>query len=156
MHEKLMRRAIEMAAKGIAAGQSPFGAVVATNKGDVIFEAHNMVRGDCDATAHAEILAIRGACDKLSAIDLTGHVIAATCEPCPMCAAAIHWARLDAVIYGAGIADAGRAGFNELSISTESIYGRGASHVRVHPCVSSKECVALFETWRRGPNPNPY
>ncbi len=156
MHEKLVKRAIEMAAKGIAAGQSPFGAVVATNKGDVVFEAHNMVRGDCDATAHAEILAIRGACYKLSTVDLTGHVLATTCEPCPMCAAAIHWARLDAVIHGAGIADAGRTGFNELSVSTEALYEQGASQVRVHPRVLRDECVALFEMWLRGPNPDPY
>jgi len=153
---ELMRRAIEVAKQGVEAGQSPFGAVIATKNGEVVFTTNNMVRARCDATAHAEIAAIRGACGKLGTIDLSGYVIAATCEPCPMCAAAIHWARLDAVIYGASIADAKRAGFRELPVSIESLYRQGASHVRIHPHVLRDECIRLFELWKHGPNPIPY
>ncbi|MGB2984318.1 MAG: nucleoside deaminase [Phycisphaerae bacterium] len=155
-HVELMRQALEAAKEGIEAGQSPFGAVIATKDGEVVFTACNRVRANCDPTAHAEIMAIRGACTKLRTINLAGHVIATTCEPCPMCAAAIHWARLDAVVYGAGIADAKRADFNELSIPTETLYEQGASRVRVYPHVLREECTELFELWKRGPNPNPY
>ncbi|MHC4695622.1 MAG: nucleoside deaminase [Planctomycetota bacterium] len=155
-HEELIKRAIEAAKRGIAAGQAPFGAVIATRAGDVIHEANNTVHSSCDSTAHAEINAIRGACKKLGTIDLRGHVIGATCEPCPMCAAAIHWARLDAVIYGATIADAHRAGFSELSLSCSTLYSRGGSKVTIHPGVLEDRCQALFNAWLSDPNPIAY
>ncbi len=152
----LMKRAVEVARQGIAAGQSPFGAVIATIEGEVVIAAHNVVRSACDVTAHAEVTAIRKACAKLQRTDLSGHVIATTCEPCPMCATAIHWARLDAVIFGASIADAQKVHFNELTISTESLFSEGGSPVKVVPHVLRDECLELFELWKNGPNPNPY
>lgn len=154
--EGLMRRAMDMARTGIAAGQSPFGAVIATLTGEVVVAAHNRVRADGDITAHAEIVAIRAACAKLGVIDLNGHIIVTTCEPCPMCASAIHWARLDEVIYGATIADADQAGFRELSVPTSSLFADGGSSVRVIPDVLRDECVMLFDMWKTGPNPEPY
>jgi tRNA(Arg) A34 adenosine deaminase TadA len=155
-HVELMRKAIELCKKGIAAGDSPFGAVIARNTGEVVFAAHNTVRSSCDSTAHAEINAIRGACAKLGTANLAGHLIATTCEPCPMCAVAIHWARLDALVYGAGIADAKNAGFNELQIPCEVFYREGASRLRIYPHVLSDECTELFELWSQGPDPRPY
>ncbi len=145
-----------MARTGIAAGQSPFGAVIATVEGEVVVVAHNRVRADGDITAHAEIAAIRAACAKLGLIDLNGHIIVTTCEPCPMCASAIHWARLDEVVYGATIADAERAGFHELPVSAASLYAEGGSSVDVTPDVLRNECVMLFDLWKNGPNPDPY
>ncbi len=156
MHTELMQAAIEVCKEGIGAGQSPFGAVIATTDGRIVHRAHNTVRSSCDATAHAEITAIRGACRELKLIDLTGHVIATTCEPCAMCAAAIHWARLDAVIYGAGIADAQRSRFNELTVPIESLFHQGGSGVRIIPHILRDECAELFELWTRGPSPKPY
>ena len=156
MHTGLMYQAIDVAKKGIAAGQSPFGAVIATKAGEVVLAVHNLVRADCDSTAHAEIVAIRGACAKLRRVDLSGHLIVSTCEPCPMCAAAIHWSRLDAVIYGATIEDACAARFNELSFKMKALYSQGASTVRVHSLVLRDECKKLFGLWKEGPNPNPY
>lgn len=155
-HNELMKQAIDVGRRGIAVGDSPFGAVIATANGRVVIAAHNTVRSSCDSTAHAEINAIRGACAKLGRIHLAGHIIASTCEPCPMCAAAIHWAGLDAVVYGASIADAKDAHFNELPVSIETLYRRGRSPVRIHPHVLHDECRQLFELWRRGPNPAPY
>ena len=155
-HAELVERAIEVARRGIAAGASPFGAVIATADGEVVAEAYNTVRSSCDSTAHAEINAIRTTCRKLNTIDLRGHTIAATCEPCPMCAAAIHWARLDAVVYGAGIVDAQAAGFNELSVSSASLYEQGRSRVRIFPGILGDECRQLFELWKEGPDPTPY
>ncbi len=155
-YARIMKRALEVAEQGIAAGESPFGAVIARDDGTVIIAAHNTVRSEQDATAHAEINAIRGACRKLGTIDLTGHVIATTCEPCPMCATAIHWARLDAVIYGAVIDDARNAGFNELSIPCRVLYREGGSRVRVHAGLMQDECKALFARWTQGPNATAY
>jgi tRNA(Arg) A34 adenosine deaminase TadA len=155
-HLELMQHAIDAARTGIAAGQSPFGAAIGTRAGVLVVAAHNRVRADKDITAHAEIMAIRAACARLGAIDLSGHIMATTCEPCPMCASAIHWARLDEVVYGAAIADAARAGFRELSIPADSLYRQGGSPVRVTSGVMRDACVELFDLWQRGSRPEPY
>ena len=155
-NEKLISEAIAMGKKGIEAKQSPFGAVIARPDGEIIFAAHNTVRLTCDATAHAEVNAIRGACAQLSTIDLSGHLMATTCEPCPMCAAAIHWVRLDAVLYGATIADAEDAGFNELPVACRLLYDIGGSRVRIESGILRDECKDLFRLWKEGPNPTPY
>ncbi len=155
-HTELISRAIDVAGRGIAAGQTPFGAVIATHSGEVIYAAHNTVHSAGDSTAHAEINAIRGACKRLGTIDLKGHVIGTTCEPCPMCAAAIHWANLDAVVYGATIADACRAGFRELSLSCATLYDQGGSQVTIHPGVLQARCRALFDEWRALPHSEAY
>ncbi len=154
--EELMREALRAARRGVGAGQSPFGAVVATSQGAVVCAAHNRVRTAMDPTAHAEVSAIREACSLLNTGDLSGHVIVTTCEPCCMCAGAIHWARLDVVAYGASIADAARAGFSELTVGCQSLYERGRSGVRVQGGVLAEECRALFRTWQDGPHPVPY
>ncbi len=88
----LMRAAVDEAAAGLAAGDGgPFGAVV-TRDGVVIARGHNQVVGLNDPSAHAEVQAIRAACRALGTFDLSGCEIYATCEPCPMCFSAIHWA----------------------------------------------------------------
>ena len=155
-HEEIMTAAIDLCKKGIDRGQSPFAAVIATERGEIIESAYNTVRLTNDPTAHAEVNAIRAACTRLQTLDLSGHIIAATCEPCPMCAAAIHWARIDAVIYGATIADAQDAGFNELGCSCRSLYAAGNSSVEIHDNVLSDQCKDLFTRWQSGPNPDPY
>jgi len=155
-HTELMQRAIEVCRSGIAAGQSPFGAVIARTDGEIICATHNTVRADADPTAHAEINAIREASRRLSNINLIGHFIVTTCEPCPMCAAAIHWARLDAVVFGATILDAQEARFNELTLPTEQLYHFGGSHVKIFPFVMREACRQLFDEWLSGPNPSPY
>jgi len=152
----VMQRAIDVCRCGIAAGQSPFGAVIAREDGQVICEAHNTVRADNDPTAHAEINAIREASRRLGTMNLIGYIIVSTCEPCPMCAAAIHWARLGTVVFGASIKDAQEAKFNELTVPTEQLYRLGRSHVRLVPSVMRDQCRQLFDEWRSGPNPKPY
>lgn len=143
-----MLQAIAQAQAAIAAGQTPFGAVIV--RGDSpIAAAHNQVWLATDPTAHAEVIAIRRAAAALRSIDLSGCEMFTTCEPCPMCAAAIHWARLDAVHYGASIADAEIAGFNELSLQIESLYAIGCSPVRTIRAEPAAECRALFDQWKR-------
>src|SRR4051812_13423533 len=111
--EEFLRRAIEVCRQGIAAGQSPFGAVI-VREGRVVVAAHNTVWRDLDPTAHAEVNALRAAAAALQSIELAGCTLYSTCEPCPMCLAASHWAKVDRVVFGAAIADATAAGFGEL------------------------------------------
>ena len=116
--ERLMREALAAARAGIDAGQTPFGACIA--RGDeIIAVAHNCVWGQTDPTAHAEIQAIRAACEKLGTIDLSGCVIYSSCEPCPMCWAATQWARVERIVYAGTRQDAAAAGFDDAVFHTE-------------------------------------
>jgi len=143
-----MRMALKEAARNIKRMDGgPFGACIV--KGNrVLAVARNKVLVS-DATAHAEINAIRQACRKLKTFDLSGCVIYSTTEPCPMCFGAIHWARISKVIYGTAIADARRIGFNELSIASVKMKALGKSRVKIIPGFSREECLALFKKWER-------
>ena len=143
---KFMKLAIAKAKQGIKKGQTPFGACIVRN-GKVIAASHNRVWQTTDITAHAEIDAIRQACRKLKTIDLTGSTMYSTCEPCPMCFAAIHWARINTIVFGASIDDADDAGFNELKISNETLVKIGDPSVTLIKGVCREECVALFGLW---------
>jgi guanine deaminase len=145
--EDLMRLAVARAREGIAAGQMPFGAVVVRG-GAVLAAAHNTVWRDTDPTAHAEVNAIRQAALALRAIDLSGCAMYTTCEPCPMCLSAIHWAKFDVVYYGARIEDAIAAGLGGLSVEAEHLAEFGNSPLRVEAGPLREECVALFAEWR--------
>ena len=153
--EGWMREAIRAAESGLAQGQTPFGACVV--RGDeLVVAAHNVVWLTTDVTAHAEVTAIRRACGSLRRLDLADCVIYSTCEPCPMCFAAIHWARIGRIVYGASIADAQAAGFNELPVSNADLKRLGGSGVKLAPGVLPDECRALFDRWRRQPGTKPY
>lgn len=147
-----LNAAIEQARAGIARGQSPFGAVI-VREGRLIAAGHNEVRLRTDPTAHAETVCIARASAAVGSIDLSGCVLYSTCEPCPMCAAAIHWARLDRVVYGATIADAAGAGFNELSMSIDELYARGGSRTLAQRGPLADRCAALFSEWRAAGTP---
>jgi guanine deaminase len=147
-HSDFMRLAIEKTKKGIAAGQTPFGCCI-VKEGKVVSCEHNVVWATTDITAHAEVNAIRVACRQLKTIDLSGCMLYTTCEPCPMCFAACHWARIDTIFYGATIADAHKAGFHELTISCVDMKQLGQSEVTIKSGVLQAECVVLFEEWKR-------
>lgn len=142
-----MHEAIAAARRGIATGQSPFGTVIVRD-GHRIASAHNQVWSGTDPTAHAEVNAIRAAAAQIQSIRLSGCVLYSTCEPCPMCASAIHWAKLDAVWYGAAISDAAAAGFHELTVPAAELLRRGQSPVRIAGGVLEAECRALFAEWQ--------
>jgi len=144
--EKFMKLAIEKAKEGIEKGNSPFGACIVKDNLVVSCE-HNTVWQDTDITAHAEIVAIRNACEKLNTINLTGCVIYSTCEPCPMCFSACHWAKISTIVFGANIADAKRAGFSEMFISNEQMKHLGRSCIEIVAKFLRRECVELFELW---------
>ena len=132
----------------------PFGACVIKD-GRVISVARNTVlRGD--ATAHAEINAIRKACRKLGTHDLSGCVIYSTTEPCPMCFSAIHWARIGTIVHGTTISDAKRTGFHELDISNKELKALGRSKIRIVQNVMKPECLELFRAWTAIPGRRAY
>jgi guanine deaminase len=146
----LMRMAIEKCRQGIGEGQSPFGCAIA--RGDeVIACSHNTVVKTTDITAHAEVNAIREACRTVGDIFLDGAVVATTCEPCPMCMAALHWARVDTVYFGATIADADMAGFNELQLPAAELLRMGGSKLKLIPQLLPEECKQLFVEWKANP-----
>ena len=145
-NERFMKMAIDKAKEGVDRGQSPFGACIVKG-GKVIACDHNIVWASTDITAHGEIHAIRNACKNTDSIDLSGSVIYSTCEPCPMCFTAIHWARIDKIYFGARIEDAEKFGFNELTVSNEELKSKGGSHVEIIPDFMRKENVELFEYW---------
>ncbi len=146
--EDFMRLAIAKTKEGIKQGQTPFGACIVKNGKFIVCE-HNVVWKTTDSTAHAEVNAIRQACKKLKTIDLSGCVIYSTTEPCPMCYSAIHWARIKKIFYGASIADAKKAGFNELAISDSTMKKIGKDKIKIESGLLRKECVELFGLWKK-------
>src|SRR5574341_2622213 len=119
-----MQLAIKTAREGMAGGQTPFGSCIVRG-GRVVACEHNGVWGQTDSTAHAEVQAIRAACRALKTVDLSGCDIYSTCEPCPMCFGAIHWAKLSTIVFGANVADAKALGFSELTISNQQMKDLG-------------------------------
>lgn len=153
--EQGMRLAIEKAREGIRSGQTPFGACLVKD-GAVVCVEHNHVWGYTDITAHAEVSAIRKACEILKTVDLSGCVIYSTCEPCPMCFSACHWARISKIVYGSRIADARKLGFDELTVSNTVMKFLGHSSLRVEKDFLRPECLELFSLWAGRPDRKTY
>jgi tRNA(Arg) A34 adenosine deaminase TadA len=114
-----MKEAIRQAVENVRSGRGgPFGAIVVKD-GRVIATGTNLVTALNDPTAHAEVNAIREACNSLGTFQLRGCEIYTSCEPCPMCLGAIYWARPDRVYFAASAADAAEAGFDDSFIYDE-------------------------------------
>jgi guanine deaminase len=151
-----MRRAIDEALEHLSAMDGgPFGACLV--RGDeVLAVAHNTVLRDLDPTCHAETTAIRLAALKLQSYDLSGCEIYSTTEPCPMCFAAIHWARIGRLIYGTAIIEVAQLGFNELTLSNRQMQALGRSPVAIYPGFLADECRQLLAEWVRTPGRQVY
>ncbi len=145
-NKEFMREAIRLSMENVRNGGGPFGAVIA--KGDkIIATGVNRVTARNDPTAHAEVIAIREACRKLSTFDLSGCEIYTSCEPCPMCLGAIYWAHLDKIYYGNDKADAADAGFDDSFIYKElalPLRDRKKAMEELLP----EEAMAAFDLWR--------
>jgi len=142
----LLARAIELAREHSLVGEGgPFGAVVAQG-GVIVAEGWNRVLSTLDPTAHAEVVAIRRATKALGRRSLEGCVIYSSCEPCPMCLGAIHWARLDAIHFAATRDDAAAIGFDDARMYAE--LGRPFA-ARALPCFahSRDAACAAMQAW---------
>ena len=142
--------AIHLATENVLHGRGgPFGAVV-VKEGEVIATGANQVTASNDPTAHAEIVAIRNACQALGTFQLTGCEVYTSCEPCPMCLAALYWSRCQAIFYGNSAADAARAGFNDSLLYEEvkrPLEQRSIPIERLLP----EEAHSSFEAWKTSP-----
>lgn len=152
---ELMNEAIRVCREGISRGQSPFGCAIAID-GHLVARTHNTVVLSTDITAHAEVNAVREACLARKDIFLSGAMVATTCEPCPMCMSALHWARVETVYFGASIGDADRAGFNELDLSAAELLRVGGSDVKLQGGLLATECRQLFTEWEANTNRRAY
>ena len=145
--EKFMRRAIALAQEGMMAeAGGPFGAVVVKD-GQIIAEGFNQVTSTNDPTAHAEIVAIRKACEKSNQFQLEGCTLYTSCEPCPMCLGAIYWARPDKVVFAADRIDAAHAHFDDAFIYEE--IGRDIKSRKIpFAQLLRDEALKVFESWK--------
>ena len=145
--EELMQRAIELSINSVRNGGGPFGAVIA-HKGEIIAEGSNGVTIHNDPTAHAEVTAIRKACEKLGTFDLTGCEIYTSCEPCPMCLGAIYWAHLDKIYYANDRKDAADIGFDDdfiyQEIEVKPQYRKKPSEILMR-----EEGLEAFRIWNK-------
>ena len=154
--EKYMKLAIEDATQHLNdEGGGPFGACIVKND-RIIAVAHNTVLKDTDPTCHAEINAIRKAAKSLGCFDLSGCVIYSTTEPCPMCFSAIHWAKIDTIVFGSNIQDVQNLGFNELELPNQVMKQQGKSPVNIVEDFMRKECLDLLEQWAKQTSARTY
>ena len=141
-----MHMALREASLGMRKGLGgPFGACIVRG-GTIVAVAHNRVLVSGNPTQHAEVVAIGRATRTLGTHILKGCTIYSTTEPCPMCFSAIHWAQIDRIVFGTGIADVQRLGFNELPISNLLLKKLGGSGV-VLDQASVDECTGLLKAW---------
>jgi guanine deaminase len=148
IEERFMRAAIAMAVENASIGRGgPFAALVVRDA-QVIAAGANGVTATNDPTAHAEIVAIREACKILGNFQLTGCDLFTSCEPCPMCAGAIYWARPARVFYAAAAADSAAAGFDDALIWEQLRLPPGARRIPMVQLLC-EESLAAFHAWER-------
>jgi guanine deaminase len=155
MNPKFMREAIRLSIRMMRRNHGgPFGAVVVRN-GKIVGRGWNQVTSSNDPTAHAEIVAIRKACQRLKTFQLDDCDLYTSCEPCPMCLSAIYWARLRNVFYGNTRKDAARIAFDD-----DFIYREVAMPLRKRKRklkqLLRKEALAAFTEWERKADKVPY
>ncbi len=149
-----MRRAIELGVENVRQGGGPFGAVIVRD-GRIIATGVNRVTARHDPTAHAEVSAIRAACEQLGTHDLSGCDIYTSCEPCPMCLGAIYWAHIDRIFYGCNKDDAAQAGFDDSFIYKELELPKNERSKHIEELLP-EEARATFRAWQEQADKTPY
>lgn len=140
-----MRKAIQISIENIEKGGGPFGAVIVKD-GQVIGVGANRVTSKCDPTAHAEVEAIREACEKIKNFDLSGCEIFTSCEPCPMCLSAIYWARISKIHFANTKKDAAAISFDD-----DFLYQEIPKEIDQRKIPTSQilrnEAIVAFQNW---------
>jgi len=150
-HKRFMREAIALSRENMRANAGgPFGAVVVKD-GAIIGRGANKVTAINDPTAHAEVMAIRAACDTLGHFSLEGAAIYSSCEPCPMCLAAIYWARLDGIYYANTQQDAAAIRFDDAFLYKEIALPTGARTIKAQALLR-EEALPVFTEWAEKPD----
>ena len=156
-HVDFLREAVRLSVENVQTEKGgPFGAVIVQN-GSIIARGQNRVTESLDPTAHAEINAIRAACQRLNTFVLDGCVLYSSCEPCPMCLAAAYWARLNAVYFAATQTDAARAGFDDAFLYRElSLPLAERSLPTVAVSEAQTDAMEAFALWNAAQNKTRY
>lgn len=145
-----MRQAIALATENVRSGRGgPFGAVIVRD-GRVIATGVNRVTDLNDPTAHAEVVAIRSACAAAGTFRLDGCVMYTSCEPCPMCLAAIYWSHCSAIFFGNSAADAARIGFDDAALYAEMRKPHAERRLPIAQLLP-EQARESFEEWERSP-----
>jgi guanine deaminase len=152
--ERFLRRAIELAARSASAGGGPVGAVVARG-GALVAEGANGVVSTGDPTAHAEVVAIRAAAAALGTHVLDDCTLYSSCEPCPMCLGATHWARVGRMVFAADRHDAARAGFDDELLYREVALPPGRRALPTERMLADQG-LEPFRVWQSNQGRSPY
>jgi guanine deaminase len=155
MVNAFMARAIELSIENVKLDcGGPFGAVIARGS-EIIAEGTNRVTASNDPTAHAEIVAIRAACQELRTFELKDCEIYASCEPCPMCLGAIYWTRLARVYFAGFASDASKAGFDDSFIYGEIGQPHDKRKIPTIPMMR-EQALEAFRLWAAKPDKISY
>jgi guanine deaminase len=155
MVNSFMARAIELSIENVKQGRGgPFGAVIARGS-EIIAEGTNRVTATNDPTAHAEMVAIRAACQELGTFELKDCEIYASCEPCPMCLGAIYWTRLARVYFAGFASDASKAGFEDSLIYGEIGQPHDKRKIPTIPMMR-EQALEAFRLWAAKPDKISY
>lgn len=146
MNEIFMQQAIDLALKSVNQYDGgPFGAIIVKNN-KIIGQGYNAVTKSCDPTAHAEIQAIRDACQHENEFHLTDCQLYTTCEPCPMCMSAIYWSHIGQVFYAASGPDARQAGFDDVMIKDELLKPYADRKINITQ-IMRHQAQDIFQNW---------
>jgi tRNA(Arg) A34 adenosine deaminase TadA len=151
MNTKFMRAAIRLSLEKMRRGEGgPFGAVI-VRRGKIVGRGWNRVTSANDPTAHAEVTAIREACRRLKTFRLDDCEIYASCEPCPMCLAAIYWARIRGIFYAGGRRDAAAIGFDDDFLYREVTRPVSQRKIRMRQLLRGT-ALKVFKEWQNKPD----
>jgi tRNA(Arg) A34 adenosine deaminase TadA len=152
---QFMQQAIALATENVVSGRGgPFGAVIVKD-GQVLATGVNHVTQWNDPTAHAEVVAIREACRKLGTYWLKGCDVYTSCEPCPMCLAAIYWSHCRAIYYGNSAADAAKIGFDDSFLYGEMCKPLDQRKIPIQNLLA-EQAWESFAAWEASPNKVEY
>jgi guanine deaminase len=149
-----LRQAIALGAASVEQGGGPFGALVVLG-GEVIGRGANCVTLHNDPTAHAEVQAIREACQAINDFSLVGATLYSSCEPCPMCLAASYWARLGRIVFAASRDEAAAIGFDDAEIYRQIALAHTERSLLMYR-VELAEAASLFRQWQEKPDKVAY
>src|SRR6202161_2793594 len=155
MDNTFMARAIQLSLENVRTGSGgPFGCVIVKD-GNIVAEGVNKVTATNDPTAHAEVVAIRAACERLGVFLLEDCEIYTSCEPCPMCLGAIYWAHLARINFGNGAEDASKIGFDDSLIYREIAQPQSQRKIPMIQLMRD-EALAAFHAWESKPDKIAY
>ncbi|KJL31011.1 nucleoside deaminase [Microbacterium azadirachtae] len=148
--DRYFAQAVEATLEGLRAGDGgPFGATLVDPAGRIVVAVGNTVLRETDISGHAEMVAVREACTKLETLDLSGHVMYATCEPCPMCVAVMMWAGITTCFYASTRVDAADNGFSDLRLR-RFLDGSDTSALdMIHLERGREDCAGIWTEFQR-------